>query len=89
MPASLWTFKNTSATVTHTFGIGYGSTSRGWNGGYSELIFTDGTEDLDTQQMIEGYLAWKWNLVGNLDADHPYKLKAPGAPPEGTVITLQ
>lgn len=25
------------------------------------------------RQLLEGYLAWKWNLVAQLPADHPYK----------------
>jgi hypothetical protein len=29
------------------------------------------------RQLIEGYLAWKWGLVANLPADHPYKNSAP------------
>ena len=33
--------------------------------------------DLNTRQKIEGYLAWKWGLVANLPASHPYKLKPP------------
>ena len=30
-----------------------------------------------TRQLIEGYLAWKWNLQASLPADHPYKNVAP------------
>jgi len=44
-----------------------------WEGGIAEFIFTDGSEDLATQQKIEGYLAWKWRLVDSLDVSHPYK----------------
>jgi hypothetical protein len=29
------------------------------------------------RQQIEGYLAWKWGLVGNLPSTHPYKLFPP------------
>ncbi len=28
-------------------------------------------------QQVEGYLAWKWGLQGNLPANHPYKLWPP------------
>jgi hypothetical protein len=28
-------------------------------------------------QQVEGYLAWKWGLVQNLPAAHPYKKAAP------------
>ncbi|MCX6773380.1 MAG: DUF2341 domain-containing protein, partial [Candidatus Micrarchaeota archaeon] len=31
----------------------------------------------EDRQKIEGYLAWKWGLEGNLPADHPYKSAAP------------
>jgi hypothetical protein len=31
----------------------------------------------DTRQRVEGYLAWKWGLVANLPAGHPYKNAAP------------
>jgi hypothetical protein len=30
------------------------------------------------QQRIEGYLAWKWALQGNLPSTHPYKSSGPG-----------
>ena len=30
------------------------------------------------RQQVEGYLAWKWNLVGSLPANHPYKNAPPG-----------
>jgi hypothetical protein len=26
---------------------------------------------------VEGYLAWKWGLQGNLPPNHPYKLFPP------------
>jgi len=48
------------------------------SGALGEVIFTDGTEDLDTQQKIEGYLAWKWGLQGALPGDHPHKNAPPG-----------
>jgi hypothetical protein len=33
--------------------------------------------------VVEGYLAWKWNLVANLPVGHPYKN---AAPPNGSYI---
>jgi hypothetical protein len=39
------------------------------------IIVEDST--LATRQKIEGYLAWKWGLVANLDPGHPYKSVAP------------
>ena len=42
----------------------------------SEVIFIQ-SPTLDEQQKIEGYLAWKWGLVNDLPANHPYK----NAPP--------
>jgi hypothetical protein len=31
-------------------------------------------------QMIQGYLAWKWGLPGNLPSNHPFKNVPPGLP---------
>ena len=42
-----------------------------------EWIAIDGQVTTATRQRLEGYLAWKWGLVDNLPADHPYK----NAPP--------
>jgi hypothetical protein len=45
---------------------------------YAEFLLYD--SDLafpGQQQQVEGYLAWKWGLVGNLPASHPYKYAPP------------
>lgn len=78
MPASLFVFKSSLAR-TQVYSLGYNSqyTDRDWEGAYSEIIFTDGTEDLATQQMIEGYLAHQWGLTADLPSDHPYKETRP------------
>ena len=40
---------------------------------FGEIIMVvDGITDADREK-IEGYLAWKWDLVDNLPADHTYK----------------
>lgn len=51
--------------------------NRGWSGPISEVIFTDTVLSESDRQKIEGYLAWKWNLVGNLPVGHPYKNTPP------------
>ena len=82
LPAGPSQFKFKSGTArTQVFSIGYAQyyafTDRDWNGAYSEVIFTDGSEDFDTEQKIEGYLAWKYGMEANLPVDHPYKSAAP------------
>ena len=52
--------------------LGNNATYTLWDGGLAEIIFTDGTETLETQRKIEGYLAWKWGIQGKLSAAHPY-----------------
>jgi hypothetical protein len=42
-----------------------------------EIIMVFDTLDTTTRQKIEGYLAHKWGLEGNLPSDHPYKSEAP------------
>lgn len=37
------------------------------------LAFSDNSQ----QTIVEGYLAWKWGLVANLPAGHPYKNQPP------------
>ena len=43
----------------------------------SEIIVYSSGVSTQQRQQIEGYLAWKWGLVGNLPANHPYKLFPP------------
>ncbi len=48
-----------------------------WNGNFGEAIICNADLSTSDRQKIEGYLAHKWSLLGNLPADHPYKLSAP------------
>ena len=90
MPATLWKFDSSAArTQTCKLLIGNNTGWARWNGAIGELIFTDGTEDLATQQRIEGYLAWKWGLEGDLPADHPYKSNEPASGEQPSPGALQ
>ena len=42
----------------------------------AELLITP-TLSVPNRQRMEGYLAWKWGLQGNLPGGHPYKNSAP------------
>jgi hypothetical protein len=42
-----------------------------------ELIFFPSSQGTTIRQKIEGYLAHKWGLTGNLPVGHPYKTEAP------------
>jgi len=44
---------------------------------YGEIIYVKGTLAAAERELIEGYLAWKWGIVSELDASHPYKSAAP------------
>jgi hypothetical protein len=58
------------------------------NGSQFEIIFIndnadDTTENIVTDDLVEklsGYLAWKYNVVDKLEADHPYKIEPPRGP---------
>ena len=43
----------------------------------SELLIFQSRLALPDQRKIEGFLAHKWDLTGNLDASHPHKTSAP------------
>ena len=45
---------------------------------FGEILVVGGTLADTDRQRIEGYLAHKWQLAGNLPDDHPYKATAPG-----------
>jgi hypothetical protein len=56
------------------------SPSAALNGTMNEILLYYAILTTAQRQNIEGYLAWKWNLVGSLPATHPYKLFPPPPP---------
>lgn len=67
---------NTSSNAVSPLFIGrtYGAFLDGKIG---EIIFFDAALSATNRQRVEGYLAHKWGLSGNLPNDHPYKNSAP------------
>jgi len=49
------------------------------NGDVAEIIVVNSALATADREIIEGYLAWKWDLVSTLPADHPYKNSPPMA----------
>ena len=68
-------------TITYT-NLLIGSRQSGgteyFTGSIYEVVAYGGTLTTNDRQRVEGYLAWKWNLVTSLPAGHPY-LKFPPA----------
>jgi hypothetical protein len=63
-------------STTNTY---FGTIDTGFSGSvaFQEiLIYTTDMSELQ-RQALEGYLAWKWGLVGNLPSTHPFKLFPP------------
>ena len=50
-----------------------------FDGEIAEVVMYQGDVGTVDRQKIEGYLAHKYGLDGNLPSDHPYKTTAPGA----------
>ena len=76
------TFSGTSRGVS--IGGYAGNLSQGWAGPIYEFLILPRVCDLTERQLIEGYLAHKWDallgvttLVSALPSDHPYKSAAP------------
>jgi hypothetical protein len=46
-------------------------------GALGEFILLDQVPDADTQRRLEGYLAHKWGIAGQIPEDHPYKVNPP------------
>ena len=59
-------------------GDNFTSPNANLNGSLKEMIVMDDATDAEVQK-LEGYLAWKWGLEGNLPAGHPYKSSPPTA----------
>ncbi len=51
--------------------------NRFYQGTIFEVIIYDRALDTESTQKVEGYLAHKWALAGNLPANHPYKTSPP------------
>jgi len=56
-----------------------GTNDQGWPGIIAEILIYSGNLALGDRQRIEGYLAAKWGLRGNLPATHPFKSVSPTA----------
>lgn len=66
-----------SLSVASSFYI-HGFTSNGYDNELGEIVMVAGnTLSTSDRQKIEGYLAHKWGMDGNLDSSHPYALSAP------------
>jgi len=48
-----------------------------WRGDYAEVIVLPSAATTEQTELLEGYLAWKWDLVSTLPNDHPYKNRIP------------
>ena len=68
-----------SFTMTDGMNLGTNYLEGGdWlEGDIAEFIIVSGAPDTDTRLTVEGYLAHKWGLEGNLPVDHLYKAVAP------------
>jgi hypothetical protein len=53
------------------------NTGDNFNGLTGEIIMYNGALSDEYRQKVEGYLAWKWGLVGSLPSGHPYKTVQP------------
>jgi hypothetical protein len=67
-----------SLNLINSAGLAIGGNGTYYQGNMNEMIFYKPFIDGFQRQQIEGYLAWKWGLQGNLPANHPFK----NAPPQ-------
>ena len=83
------TIKSTaySANLLYNFFTLGSAPSRNDNtAGYmSEIILYNKALNTTDRQKIEGYLAWKWGIQGNLPTSHPYYSASPTSPTVTTV----
>ena len=65
---------------------GRNDTATRFIGDSAEEIAVDESFDAATREKVEGYLAHRWGLAGNLPAEHPYKSAAPEALDPSAII---
>jgi hypothetical protein len=72
-----------TTTATHFF-VGtdgftntYATDPITWTGRVSEILMYNVQLTQAQQEQVEGYLAWKWNLVTNLPLNHPFRTAPP------------
>ena len=51
-----------------------------WRGTIQEVIIYNSAFTTTQRQQVEGYLAWKWGIQGNLPSNHPYYSATPNHP---------
>jgi hypothetical protein len=68
--------RNLGSAAALTLG-GQPSTGNQFQGLLAELVVVYADTTTDTRQLLEGYLAHKWGLAGDLPGDHPYKDNPP------------
>ncbi len=63
-------------TTTNTY---FGTIDTGYAGSvaFHEILIYTSAISTNQRQQVEGYLAWKWGLAGNLPNNHPFKLFPP------------
>jgi hypothetical protein len=67
-----------SANPTYALQVGASGNNIGPLTGYiSEIVIIVGIASAADRQKLEGYLAHKWGLAGNLPSEHPYKDSPP------------
>lgn len=67
--------------ATATIGTFNGLGQPLYNGTIKEIIFYNSQLSTANQQLIEGYLAWRWGLQGNLPSTHPHYNSGPATSP--------
>lgn len=78
------TYNDTSTYI----GIGLRNDYATWfKGSMSEILVYNQALPNQSRQLVEGYLAWKWNLVSSLPSTHPYKLGMPSNIPYSGITT--
>lgn len=55
-----------------------GGGSQRWDGLVGEILLYAGKHTTAQTARVEGYLAWKWGLQGQLPTNHPYAYSFPG-----------